>query len=118
MAPKKGNTARKKKGKIAWKGENRPKRPRGDLNEIGSNLPQQQQQQEVPPQQQQLPESTRQKKLSVSFDQITSQPHSDMYNVIINFQVLKSMFSKLAYPQCHSEVKIVGNLQEKRGLST
>ena len=63
MAPKKGNTVRKKKRKIAWKGENRPKRPRRDLNEIGSNLPQQQQ--EVPPPQQQLPESTRQKKLSV-----------------------------------------------------
>ena len=112
MAPKKGNTARKKKRKIAWKGENSPKRPRRDLNEIGSNLPQQQ----VPPPQQQLPENTRQKKLSVSFDQLTSQPQSDMYNVIINFQVLKSTFSKLACPQCHSEVKLVDNLQEKRGL--
>ena len=52
----------------------------------------------------------------MSFDQPKSQPESDQSNVIINFQLLKYMFSKLACPQCHSEVQIVDNLQERRGL--
>ena len=104
MANKEGNTARKKERKSTWEGESRPKRQQQ----------QQEHQQQAPPQQH-LPESTRQKKLSVSFDQPKSQPESDLYNVLINFQLLKCMFSKLACPQCHSEVQIVDNLQ-RRGL--
>ena len=52
-------------------GESRPKRPRRDFDEIGSNLPQQQQQQEQQQQaspQQQLPKNARQKTLFVPFD--------------------------------------------------
>ena len=99
-------------------GQSRPKHPRRDFDEIGSNLSQQQQQQEhqqqAPPPH--LPESTQQKNF-LSFDQPKSQPESDLYNVLINFQQLKCMCSKLACPQCHSEVQIVDNQQERRGLA-
>ena len=120
IAGKKGNIARKRKKVCTFKGSSKPKKKIVNSDvvtdfeaEIGHSSCGGEQQQ-----QQQTPDHvvcTRQKKLNVSFE-VGEVDASDDYNIVINYKVLKCLFTKVACPNCNAKnVNISDKLDDRMG---
>ena len=108
-----------------FKGSSKTKKNKVNANEvipvfiaqIGHSSSDCEQQQQHEQKQQQLdPVCTRQKKLNVSFE-VGEVDVTDNYNIVINYKLLKELFTKVPCPNCNAKTaNIRDKLDDRMGL--